>query len=290
MNHYKEISVLLVLYQEDINLIKKNLINFKNFKIIIIDNDSNLELKKKIEKDFYIHKYIVNPQNNGYTKALNQAIRACDTKYAITINADCNISEFSILKLFEGYQKYQNCFITSPISYSKDLKLTYSAGGFPELFFNNKPIAISGDVCFQIVLGSAMFFETKKMIKIGLLDENFFIYYSDYDLCRRINQIKMSVIQIKEAYCTHQHGISKVRNKYKRIFLRENNYIFDELYYFYKINAHSIILLGLKKKIFKYFIKIFSNFLILELEKTILFSARVFAYFRFLLLIKKNTP
>ena len=48
MNHYKEISVLLVLYQEDINLIIKNLINFKNFKIIIVDNDSNFELKKKI--------------------------------------------------------------------------------------------------------------------------------------------------------------------------------------------------------------------------------------------------
>ena len=47
MNHYKEISVLLVLYQEDINLIIKNLINFKNFKIIIVDNDSNFELKKK---------------------------------------------------------------------------------------------------------------------------------------------------------------------------------------------------------------------------------------------------
>ena len=41
MNHYKEISVLLVLYQEDINLIIKNLINLKNFKIIIVDNDSN---------------------------------------------------------------------------------------------------------------------------------------------------------------------------------------------------------------------------------------------------------
>ena len=286
---YKQISVLLVLYQEDINLIKKNLINFKNFKIIIIDNDSNLELKKKIEKSFSIHKYIVNSKNNGYTKGLNQAINACDTKYAISISADCNISENSILKLFEGYQKYQNCFITAPVSYSEDSKLTYSAGGFPELYPDHNPINISGDTCFQVVLGSAMFFETKKMIKIGLLDENFFIYYSDYDLCRRINQIKESVIQIKEAYCTHEHGISKVRNKYKRIFLRENNYIFDELYYFYKINAHSTILLGLKKKIFKYFIKIFSNFLILDFEKTTLFYARVFAYFRFLLLIKKIT-
>ena len=50
MNLYKEISVLLVLYQEDINLIIKNLINLKNFKIIIVDNDSNYNLKKKIEK------------------------------------------------------------------------------------------------------------------------------------------------------------------------------------------------------------------------------------------------
>ena len=53
MNHYKEISVLLVLYQEDINLIIKNLINLKNFKIIIVDNDSNFELKKKNRKRFF---------------------------------------------------------------------------------------------------------------------------------------------------------------------------------------------------------------------------------------------
>lgn len=105
MKSYKEISVLLVLYQEDINLIIKNLINFKNFKIILVDNDSNFELKKNIQKNFSIYKYIINSKNNGYTKGLNQAIKACDTKYAITLNADCNISESSILKLFEGYQK-----------------------------------------------------------------------------------------------------------------------------------------------------------------------------------------
>ena len=60
MKSYKEISVLLVLYQEDINLIIKNLINFKNFKIILVDNDSNFELKKNIQKNFSIYKYIIN--------------------------------------------------------------------------------------------------------------------------------------------------------------------------------------------------------------------------------------
>ena len=287
MKSYKEISVLLVLYQEDINLIIKNLINFKNFKIILVDNDSNFELKKNIQKNFSIYKYIINSKNKGYTKGLNQAIKACDTKYAITLNADCNISESSILKLFEGYQKYKNCFITAPVSYNEALKLTYSSGGFPERYSGHNALNISGDTCVQVVLGSAMFFETKKMIDLGLLDENFFIYYSDYDLCRKINQIKESIIQIKDASCIHVHGISKVKNKYKKIFLRENNYKFDELYYYYKINRHYGFLSNLEKKIFKYFFKIVYNLLIFNFEKSVLFTARVFAYFRFLLFLKK---
>ena len=288
MNHYKEISVLLVLYQEDINLIIKNLINLKNFKIIIVDNDSNFELKKKIEKDFSIYRYIVNPQNYGYTKGVNQAIKECDTKYALQLNPDCYISEINILKLSEAYNKYQNCFITAPVSYDEDLKLTYGSGSFPEVYAGHDPLEISGDTCFQVVLGSAMFFETKKMINIGLLDENFFIYYSDYDLCRKIYAIKESVIQVKNSSCIHVHGISKVHNKYKRIFLRENNLLFDELYYYYKINGHIIKIKNFNKKFLKYFAKIFFFLLILRLDKFIFFTAKIFAYFRFLFFLNRS--
>ena len=287
MNHYKEISVLLVLYQEDINLIIKNLINFKNFKIIIVDNDSNFELKKKIEKDFSIYRYIVNPQNYGYTKGVNQAIKECDTKYALQLNPDCYISEINILKLLEGYEKYQNCFITAPVSYDKDSKLTYCSGSFPEVYAGDNPLEISGDTCFQVVLGSAMFFEIKKMVNIGLLDEKFFIYYSDYDLCRRIYKIKQSIIQIKNSSCIHTHGFSKVQNKYKRIFLRENNLCFDELYYFYKFDNCFYKLKNLKKKILSYVIKTIFYIFIFKFEKCVRFIARIYAYLRFLFFLKK---
>ena len=70
-----EITIIIVLYEEKINLVFQCLENIKNFKIIIVDNAGNISLKKKVEEKFRIYKYILNKKNYGYTKAANQAIR-----------------------------------------------------------------------------------------------------------------------------------------------------------------------------------------------------------------------
>ena len=44
-----EITIIIVLYEEKINLVFQCLENIKNFKIIIVDNAGNISLKKKIE-------------------------------------------------------------------------------------------------------------------------------------------------------------------------------------------------------------------------------------------------
>ena len=50
MNFFiNEITIIIVLYEEEINLILRSLENIKNFKIIIVDNAGNTSLKKKIE-------------------------------------------------------------------------------------------------------------------------------------------------------------------------------------------------------------------------------------------------
>jgi hypothetical protein len=56
MNYYKEITILIVLYEENIDLLSKNLINLRNFKIIIIDNGADINLKNQITKKFSIYK------------------------------------------------------------------------------------------------------------------------------------------------------------------------------------------------------------------------------------------
>ena len=51
MNYYSnKITIIIVLYEEEIDLIERCLENIKDFKIIIIGNAGNIPLKKKIEK------------------------------------------------------------------------------------------------------------------------------------------------------------------------------------------------------------------------------------------------
>ena len=125
------------------------------------------------------------------------------------------------------------------------------------------------------------------MLEIGLYDENFFLYFLDDELCRRIRKRKKSVIQILNAKATHAHGQIKVRNLIKRTFLRHLNFTFDELYYFYKIKKHEKIFNELKKKIPKYFIKLVLNLTVLRINRVVYFLSKIIAYHKFKKLLKK---
>ena len=51
-----EITIIIVLYEENIQLVLRCLEKIKNFKIIIVDNANNIPLKKKVEKNYRIYK------------------------------------------------------------------------------------------------------------------------------------------------------------------------------------------------------------------------------------------
>jgi N-acetylglucosaminyl-diphospho-decaprenol L-rhamnosyltransferase len=284
---FNELTVIIVLFEEKKNLLFKCLENIKNFKIIIIDNAGNSNLKLEVEKNFSIQKYILNKKNYGFTKAANQAIKLCDTDYILNINADCFIKEKDILLLIKSHQNYNGCFITSPTFYDYNLKLTYNAGCFDEKNLDIETLNLDGDVCVDKVLGSAILFKNKDIIEIGFLDENFFMYYEDDDLCRKIKKKNMSVIQIYNAKAQHMHGQSKVKNALKRTFIRNYHFTFDELYYYFKINMHQKKYKNLKKKLPNYIFKLIINFLILRFNKSVYYFSIIKAFYDFNKLINK---
>ena len=283
-----EITIIIVLYEEKINLIFQCLENIKNFKIIIVDNAGNIFLKNKIEEKFQIYKYILNKKNYGYTKAANQAIKQCDTEYILMFQADGIISKKDILILLESHKNYKNCFITSPTYYDEKSKLSYSSGHLPEKNSKKDILNLEGNVCVEAVLGSIILFKKKDILELGLFDENFFLYYLDFELCRRIINRKKSIIQIFDAKVQHIHGQLKVKNLLKRIFIRNYNFTFDELYYFFKINKHFEIFNNLKKKVPNYIIKSIINLFILRLTQSVYYFSKVAAFYKFKKLLNKN--
>ena len=283
-----EITIIIVLYEEKTNLVFRCLENIKNFKIIIVDNAGNISLKNKIEEKFKIYKYILNKKNYGYTKAANQAIKQCNTEYVLMFQADGLISNKDISILLESHKKYENCFITSPTYYDEDSKLSYSSGYLPEKNSKKDILNLEGDICVEAVLGSIILFKKKDIIELGLFDENFFLYYLDFELCRRIINRKKSIIQIFDTKAQHVHGQLKVKNLLKRIFIRNYHFTFDELYYFFKINKHSEIFNKLKKKLPNYVIKSIINLLTFRLNQSMYYFAKIKAFYNFKKLLNKN--
>ena len=288
-NLYKDITIVIVLYKETFELLSKTLTPINSFKKIIIDNDENFELKKKVESQFSINQYILNKKNNGFSAGYNQAIKLSKTKFTLVLGPDCIIEEQDILKLIQKISENNNCFIVSPTSYDENNNLTYAGGLLPENGEKNIILDIEGDTCVENTLGACMLFRTNDLIENNLFfDESFFLYFSDDDLCRRIKKINKFIIQVHDSKCIHQHRIIKVKNKYIKKFIREYNYTFDKYYYFFKINNHINLINTYKRRIPLFVLRFFLKVLTLNILAAVGLAAKFYAYQRFKFKILKK--
>ena len=158
----------------------------------------------------------------------------------------------------------------------------------PEKNLGMDVLNLEGDVCVDTVSTAIALLKKKDIIELGLFDEVFFIYYLDFEFCRRIIERKKSIIQIFDAKAQHVHGQLKVKNLLKRTFLRNYNFTFDELYYFFKINKHFEIFKKLKKKLPNYIIKSIINLFLLRPNQSVYYFSKVVAFYKFNKLLNKN--
>jgi GT2 family glycosyltransferase len=283
-----EITIIILIFEEELDIIYKCLNSVKNFEIIIIDNSNDISRKEKILEKFKIYKYFLNDKNLGFGKGNNIGIKNCNTKYLLILNPDCVIPENTIFTLQKTLEKYPDCFISTPTLIDENNNLTQNASAFPEISSVKEPIKIDGDICCQSALGAVMFCRTDELKRLGMFDENFFIFFEDDDLCKRIRLIKRSVIQLHNVNAIHQHGQGQsVKNSLKRLFIVHFNMTFSELYYFYKNNNHHEIYDKLRGKIMNYTIKFFTTLFTLRLNKSIFYISKIFAFLKFKKFLKK---
>jgi N-acetylglucosaminyl-diphospho-decaprenol L-rhamnosyltransferase len=276
------VTIIIVMYKESYDLISNTLEKIKNFRKIIIDNDGNKILKKKILSRFLIDEYILNKKNNGFSGGYNQGIKLSKTEFTLILGPDCVIFEKDINILVEKILHYSEALIVSPTSYDENNNLTYAGGPLPEYGEKNQILNIRGDTCVDNTLGACMLFKTEEFIKKNLFfDENFFLYFSDDDLCRRVRIENRSIIQIFEAKCVHQHGNLKVKNIYSKTFIREYNYFFDNLYYYYKVNKHQLLIDSFKKKLPKLILQLFLKAITFQFLAVVKNFSKILAYYRF---------
>jgi GT2 family glycosyltransferase len=76
-----------------------NKINFSNYEVIVIDNNSNDKTTEIVSQKYPLVTLIKNKKNYGYGRANNIGLRATTTPYALILNPDAFIFEEDLEKV-----------------------------------------------------------------------------------------------------------------------------------------------------------------------------------------------
>ena len=202
----KDITIIITLYKTPIKKLKA-LNQYRNFKVIIFAQEADKNYKKIIKKNSIIKfRYYFSKNNIGLSKATNYLISKVKTKYFLFTQADILIDEKSIKYLKSGFKHRNDLIFVGPSFKNKRKK------GFQ---IKNKLNA------------ACMMCDTKKTNKIGFFDEDFFLYWEDIFLMRKINLSKFKMLQLHKATAKHTFGESSINNT-KVNFLRNLNFKYGE--------------------------------------------------------------
>lgn len=216
------VSVIIVTYNSEEYIIKcikslKNQ-NYKNIEILLVDNNSKDKTLDKIKK-FYSVKIILNKRNEGFASACNKAILKSRGDYILIINPDVFVRKDTLGKLVNHLNKNNDVGIVGCKLINLDGSLQYSCRRFPHLpvhflkmlFPKLKSVSsyLMLDRDHSIVqevdwlLGAFLFIRKRVFEQIGLLDQKFFIYFEDTDICHRAKEAGWKIIYYPHAIATH---------------------------------------------------------------------------------------
>lgn len=176
----------------------------KPFEIIIIENGVRL-------KDFNDFRKIHLKKNYGYSRAVNLGILCAKNKFLAIVNDDIILPENwteEIINEFEKDKKIGAC--SSFIKKSNGL-LQIGSVEFNEYL---EPVEVQTYKEGNLLNFAAVVIPMEVINKIGLLDENFFVYYEDVDYSLRILRNGFKLKAIEKIYAYHKvSSSSKIINK-----------------------------------------------------------------------------
>ena len=118
---YKDITVIITLYKTPDHRLN-SLNQYKNYKVLIFEQSSNKNLKKRIEINSKIKfKYYFSKKNIGLSKATNFLLSKVKTKYLLFTQADIKIDNNSIQNLKKGFKSRKDIIFAGPV-FSKKKK------------------------------------------------------------------------------------------------------------------------------------------------------------------------
>jgi N-acetylglucosaminyl-diphospho-decaprenol L-rhamnosyltransferase len=168
---------------------------------------------------------IANAANTGFAAATNQGIRASRGRYIMLLNPDTTVSA-DVLQVLVGFlDRHEAAGVAGPRLVGRDGKAQVSCFPLPtlgrelwRLFHLDAllPRAIYPASRWRTVhpqrvdtvQGACMLIRRSALAQTGLLDERYFVYTEEVDLCRRVLDAGWQLFWVPQAAIVHYGGAS----------------------------------------------------------------------------------
>lgn len=258
----------------------------KSYEIIIVDNDEKKTIGRELFKKFPDVIYFPSKKNLGFGGGNNLGAKAARGEFFYFLNPDTEVSAGSIDTLIDVFSNKKKCAIVAPVLTNENdeviplqgaktltpLRAIFSFSALSLLLPNNKTkkqfwIADWDRKKIRevdTVPGTAFLIKKNIFEQIGGFDEKFFLYFEEYDLCKRVKDLGYDIFIEPKSRVLHKMGRSTGKSEKKninKIFEKSRFYYFRKNYGLFKAVLTSLAFSLNKKNMLLWFILAFSAFL-----------------------------
>lgn len=185
----------------------------------VVDNNSTDGSTAAVREQFPQVRLIVNAANVGFAVANNQAIRTSQGRYILLLNSDTVALPGSIAALVRFLDQHPRVGIVGAQLVNGDGTLQPSWASFPTVWSEliGKNIRVrrpyptrDGMPAYAVdwVGGACLLIRRAAVERVGLLDEDFYMYSEEADWCFRVKQHGWDICYFPEARVIHYGGQS----------------------------------------------------------------------------------
>jgi GT2 family glycosyltransferase len=229
LRNKSKISVIIVNYRSwkhltnCLNSLNVIVLEKFNLEVIVVDNFSNDRLFGKYKQKYTTVKFIENSGNNGFANGCNLGAKNSSGNYLLFLNPDTIASKEALIEMLNLSKNNNDYGIVSCSQINPQGKRENEIRLFPtlETLFGitraiykkkhqkklNKQFEKSKEIIFpDWVSGSVIFMSKPWFNKVNGWNEDFWMYFEDVDLCKRITEANGKIVVSRKAEIIHNHG------------------------------------------------------------------------------------
>lgn len=194
-------------------------LKYSNKRLLLVDNGSSDGTPQAVRKQYPHVELVVNEDNLGFAAGCNLGLRYAleqGADHVLLLNNDTEVESVALNRLL-ALSGPDVGIVAPKIYYADEPNRIWSAGAEQHPLTLEKTGDARGDIDQgqwekalerDYITGCALLLSRDLLVKVGLFDERFFMYYEDSDLCLRGRSAGFRILLAPQAHVWHRVAVS----------------------------------------------------------------------------------